>query len=484
LHRAFLLQIMSATVPAVVVLLTIPLIRAELDADGFAAFTVVLSAVGLLSVLDGGLGRASTYFISLALKGGTRRRVIDVFQGILAVGLLLSILLASTGAIAIHLLGGGAIETARPALLILLGFSPVFVAGSLLRGGLEAQQRFGRLSGLQLLHGSAIAVAPAVLFSLSPDLRWFAWTIGVARVGFALALLHACELATPATWHVTRSTRIQAVRVFQYAKWLFLSNLVGLTIVFADRLLVATLFSSALVAAYVLPMELVARLQILITAFCTVLFPRLVARKPLGGASRGQVLANAQGAVLCAFLLAAMVLSTFAEPVMRWWIGAEGAPHAAQVLVVGIVGLGLIACAALAMLDLNSRGLTRPVAWLHVAELPAYLGLLYFAARSSSIALLLGVWVLRLATDAVAMSVIASRGATVEPTRNATALARSAIPWCVAAVSLLTLCMISLNPWPLSVPLRSLVSSVGIAAALLAGARFVIQLRRSVQLAR
>jgi len=483
LHTAFLLQIVSAAVPALLVVLTIPLIRARLDVDTFATFTVLLSAVGLLAVLDGGLGRASTYFASLALKFGSRRRLIAVFQGVLAVGLLLSVMLAATGALAVTVLGGGVVETARPALFILLLFSPVFVACSLLRGLLEAQQRFGRLSGLQLIHGIAIGVMPVVLFSFSNDVRVFAWMIGAARVGFMLGLMHASKLTTSDTWVVARSVPVHAKRVFDYAKWLFLSNVVGWTIVFADRMIVAAFFTSALVATYVLPMEVAARLQVIMAALCTVLFPRLVTRKSLGGSARLRVLVNAQGTVLCAFLLAAAVLSVFAEPMMRWWIGSEGARDAAQVLVVGLVGIGLNACGALAMLDLNSRGLTRPVAWLHLAELPPYLALLYFAARSASVTMLLAVWILRMIADAVAMSLLARRGAMRGSARSPAELVRSAMPWCIAAVSLLALYMTTLNPQILPMPLHSLALPVGVAAALLAGSKFVIQLRQSVQLA-
>ncbi len=481
LRSAFLLQVSGAAVPALVMLLSVPLIRAQLDLDHFAAFTVMLAAVGLLAVLDGGLGRASTYFISVALARGSRRRVVSVFHGVLIVGLLFSLLLGLTCAFAVQTVSGHAIDTARPALLILAGFAPVFVASSLLRGFLEAEQRFGRSSSLQLLHGTLIGIAPVLLFSFSSDLRLFAWIVGLARVVLTLALLQSCGLATRASWCASRATSVHARRVFGYTKWLFLSNLIGLTIVFADRFFVASLFSSAVIAAYVLPMEMIGRLQVLITAFCSVLFPRLVARTTRGGASDSRrLLADAQGAVLCAAALGGAGMALAAEPLMRWWLGDALADNAARVLVVGIVGIGLIASAALAMLELNSRGLTRPVALLHAAEMPVYLGLLYLAARSSSIALLLIVWIARLAVDAIGMSLMARNGAAPAAARSRADSLRRLTPWGMVLASLLALAIVGLSSNALPLPLRALAGLGGVTAAILAGRQFVGRLRLSI----
>lgn len=484
IRSAFLLQIIGATVPALVMLMSIPWIRSRLDLDQFAAFTVLLSAVGLLTVLDGGLGRASTYFVSLVLGRRSRRRVLAIFHAAMIVGLLFSLPLGLAAALAVHYVPGDAIEAARPSLLILSGFAPIFVAGSLLRGFLEAEQRFGRSSSLQLIHGTLIGFAPLLVFSVSSDLRMFVWIVGFARVVLLLALLQSCGLTARDSWFSSRVTPVYARRVFDYTKWLFVSNFIGLTIVFADRFFVASLFSSAIVAAYVLPMELIARLQIPIAALCSVLFPRIVARSARGAAIESRrLIGDAQGAILCGSALAGVMMAFTAEPMMGWWLGNDLAAESTRVLIVGIVGVGLVASAALAMLELNGRGLTRPVALLHAVEIPLYLALLYTAARSSSIVLLLVFWTARLAVDAIGISLI---GASCGPARRQSEVRGGALqlrrvtPWVMVIASLLILLVIGLASHALSSSARTLAALMASIAAVVAGRQFITRLRLAI----
>lgn len=485
LRSAFLLQVVVATVPALILLVSIPLVRVQLDPERFAAFTVLLSAVGLLAVLDGGLGRASTFFISLSLKRNDRLHTLSVFHGVLAVGLVFSLALGMAAAAAGHFVSGHALVTARPALLVLTTFAPVFVACSLFRGFLEAEHRFGRSGSLQLIHGTAIGIAPVILFSLSTDPALFAWAVGVARVVMALALLHSAGLANRRSWFVSPSMLIHARRVFGYTKWLFLSNMIGLTIVFADRFFVASLFTSTVVAAYVLPMEMIGRLQIFIGAFCSVIFPKLVARTSDGAASNSHRFVNdAQGAVMAATTAAGFAIASVAEPLMQWWLGDALAPEAARVLVVGAAGVGLIAGAALAMLELNSRGVTRPVALLHAVEMPVYLALLYLAARSSSLELLLLVWIARLATDAIGMTLIAAIGSPSGAASSKATHLRNSTSWTMAVASLLLLSALGLASHKFSWQLKLLIEFAGASVAIITCLRFVARLRLSSQFAR
>ena len=484
LRSAFVLQLLGAALPALIMLLAVPMIRTQLDVDRFAGFTVLLSAVGLLAVLDGGLGRASTYFMSLALKSGSGRRAVSVFQGILLVGVSFSLLLALLGGLAVREFNGAAAQAVRPALVVLVGFAPVFVIAALLRGFLEAQHRFAVSSTLQVLYGTVLGLAPVWLFHFTDDLQLLAWTLGLVRLVFTLLLLHACGLLRRENRFVSRTAPVHALRVFGYVKWLFLSNLVGLAIVFADRFLVVSLFPGAVVAAYVLPMEMVSRLQILVNAFCSALFPRLVAGQSENDGVGIRMLADAQGVLLCASLLVCSLGALVAEPLMRWWLGPEAARMGAGVLLIGVIGSGLIAGSALAMLVVNSRGLTRPVALLHLFELPVYLGLLYWAARSSSIVLLLGVWVLRLAVDALVMTQIAFRSAPGYARARFTGMLRGALPWCAVLVGLAAMACLYLQPSLLPTSQQGVALAIGLGTALAAGWVFVVRLRGSANLVR
>lgn len=467
------MQVLAAALPAVILVLTIPLVRTRLDAQYFAAFTILVSAVGLLAVLDGGLGRASTYFASLEIGRGTARAGAEVFSGFLAVGIVFSLAVMLVVACAVFQTSSAAIQAARPSILVLVGFVPMFVAGSLLRGVLEAEQRFARSSGLQLAHGIVISAAPAVLIMDGMDLPMFAWTVGVARTALTLTLLRSTGLKLHLGW--STSVLEQTKRVIAYSKWLLVSNIIGLAIIFADRFVVANYFPNHAVAAYVLPMEVIGRLQILVAAFCTVVFPRLVIHASASRHSGRQFVENAQGAVMALTGLAGFAIAPFAHSMADWWLGASLAGTGGQVLLIGIVGLGLSANAALAMLDINSRGHTRPVAVLHTFEAVTYLACLSLAAHNLSVGLLLMIWTARLLVDAIGMNLVARSGLGEDETPPRSR--QSVVAWVVVATVLALLLVIGYTPGALSASQVMVSALIGTAVMAIAGRHFFNQMR-------
>jgi O-antigen/teichoic acid export membrane protein len=407
IHSAFSLQVATATIPSLILLAVVPVVRSRLDLDTFAGFAVIVSAIGLLSVLDGGMGRAATYFVSMTgLKGGAFRARAALLGG-LAVGAGFAMVVMVAATLSLAFLDGALFVTAHDALYVLLLFYPAFVAGSILKGALEGQQRFALLAALQLTHGALIGIAPLFVITRAADLSDYAWVVGAARISLVAALLFATGMVAPGTRRLTRSMGVHGSRLFHYSKWLFFSNIVGLCIIFADRFVIAGYFDSSVVAAYVLPMELIARGQILVGAFCSVIFPKLVMHiQRASGHDLATLIGDTQGLLIAATLTLGFVCIPLMEPLMGWWLGHALAPQAATIALVGIVGLALVSGSSISMLAINGMGHTRQVAVLHMAELPLYLGLLYLAVLQASLYMLLAAWLIRLSFDLIGMEVI------------------------------------------------------------------------------
>lgn len=407
IHSAFSLQVATATIPSLILLSVVPVVRDRLGLDAFAGFSVIVSAIGLLSILDGGLGRAVTYFVSITrLKRGTYR-VHAVLLGAMAVGLGFAVAVMVAGTTLLRFLDGASFVTARDSINVLLYFCPAFVAGSILKGALEGQQRFALSAVLQLTHGALIGIAPIFVITHAADLSIYAWVVGSARISLMVAFLYATGLVNPSAWRLVRFAGAQTNRLFHYSKWLFFSNIVGLCIIFADRFVIAGHFESGIVAAYILPMELIARGQILVGAFCSVIFPKLVMHiQRASGRDFAAIIGDTQGLVVATNVAIGFVCVPLMEPMMGWWLGHALAPQAATIALVGIVGLALVSSSSISMLAINSMGHTRQVAILHAAELPLYLGLLYLAVMYASLHILLAAWLFRLTFDVFGMEVI------------------------------------------------------------------------------
>lgn len=407
IRSAFLLQVATASIPSLILLSVVPVVKSRLGIDAFAGFAVIVSAIGLLSILDGGLGRSVTYFVSMArTKGGVRSAHAAVIGG-MAVGFGLAIVVMVAGAALLGFLNGESFLIARNALCILLAFCPAFIACSVLKGALEGQQRFALSAALQLSHGALIGIAPLLLIAHSDDISFYAWVVGVARISLMGALLYATGLALPSFFSLVRSVGVHSHRIFQYSKWLFFSNIIGLCIIFADRFVIAGYFNSSVVAAYLLTMELISRGQLLVGAFCSVIFPKLVTHvQRATSLDFAGLIRDAQGLVITANLAIGFVSVPLMEPMMSWWLGHTLAPQAAQIALVGIVGLALVSSSSISMLAINSMGHTRQVAILHASELPLYFALLYVATVQMSLQILLAAWLFRLVIDAFGMEMI------------------------------------------------------------------------------
>ena len=143
---------------------------------------------------------------------------------------------------------------------------------------------------------------------------------------------------------------------------------------------------------------------------------------------------------------------------------------------------GLMASAALSMLFLNSRGLTRPLALLHAAEMPVYILLLFAAANAKSIDLLLAAWLLRLLADVVGISFICSRAFRSARAPQAPDRA-SSMRWMLVLLSMVSLVFVGLSATSVSYIARWSIGSLGVLAALLAGQKFLRRVRSSTLLA-
>jgi O-antigen/teichoic acid export membrane protein len=136
----------------------------------------------------------------------------------------------------------------------------------------------------------------------------------------------------------------------------------------------------AAVTSYGMPLDLVSRLQLMITSFCTVLFP-LMSRLDGSGSSQFQTFYRGAVAVGLSLMTPLSATAVMVAPVlMKLWLGqriTSDAVFAAQVFLAGAVAQSI---ASIAWTALHARGRSDLTAWLHLAEFPLYCGVFYLAA--------------------------------------------------------------------------------------------------------
>jgi O-antigen/teichoic acid export membrane protein len=194
--------------------------------------------------------------------------------------------------------------------------------------------------------------------------------------------------------------------MLSFGGWLSVSNIVGSAMVYGDRFLIGTCVGMAAVASYSMPLDVIGRMQILITSFCAVLFP-LMSRLDQSASDQFQTVyrgAMAIGlSVMTPLTVSAVVLAPF---LMNLWLRTRNTPDAVFAAQVFLAGAVVQATASIAFTALHARGRSDLAAWMHCAEFPIYFLAFYWAtihygARGAALT-----WLGRVIVDFIGMAVL------------------------------------------------------------------------------
>lgn len=355
----------GALLPALALLVTIPLVVHRMGSDAWGALVLITSIVGAFGVLDVNAAAAAVKYVSEHQARGDRQAAAAAARA----GLGLQAAVGLVGALALLLLApwlaGEAFAVGdrwRAEVEQALRWSGAAFLVTQLQLGLQAVpqglQRFDVSSRYEALFGSAVPLATLGVVLAGGSLV----AIVVARL--LLGLLHLGLLAR-ASQHLLPQLRSGAAGRFDwrplagYSLWAWLQRLAALLQANADKLIVGAQQSMTALAALAIPQALAGRLFGLLTRVLQVLFPHasaLAARgqQPQLGATAVAVQRYALYLAVAACLLGALL----ARELLHHWLGGRADPASALVLV--LVLYALVADAATQVPSLVVDGLGHP----------------------------------------------------------------------------------------------------------------------------
>jgi O-antigen/teichoic acid export membrane protein len=379
------LQIGGQTLPLLAGAAAIPIIYRHISHADFGIFTVGLSVLGMFSVLDLGLGRATVRFLARAFADGDfpTAASVAVHSAVLLGGFSLLICVASVAFvpdIAAHLTqpdSGHDAQIVRQSFYILIAALPFAGLTAVLRSVLEARESFPAISAIQTVLGILTYVAPLALSFVTADIRILIAGAVAGRILTFIAFLVGARRAWQGSFP-WRSVDFRAEREFrQFSFWLVVSNVVGVCVVYGDRALLMKLFRLEDIAFYNVPLEMLGRTMLIVNAAATVVFPmlsRFAGNKVLFDrvyVAVTTLLAAGVGVVL-------LGVSLLAPAGLELWLGEEFRGHSAGIVRILLVGLLFLSLIPTALLSLNARGFSRPIALMQLVETPIYFGALYW----------------------------------------------------------------------------------------------------------
>ena len=344
--RNSLTNFSGGVLPALVLVVTVPLLVAGLGLANYGLLTLIGAITGYFSIIDINLTAGSIKFVSeYRALGDTKRESQTIILGFffyLALGLL--------GATALFVFAGPLASTvfdipvsqrvvATSALqLAALGFLMGQVQ-QYLNSLPQAIQRFDVSSKLETMFGVAVPVASVMVLPLGAGLLEMVEIRIVGSTLHAMALAWCCRRLFP-EFRLVAPTREVTRRVMSFSGFAYLNKLASLTYAHADKLIIASLLGMEAVTIYTVPATLINRLLGLTFRLSSVIFPAASQMAAIGDWERLRIvyLASSRYITFVNGVIVALAL-LFGRELLHYWIGGDVAQRGWNVFV--LIGLAM-----------------------------------------------------------------------------------------------------------------------------------------------
>lgn len=447
----------------IVLFVAMPVVIRALGSDAFGLFSLAWVVLGYMAILDFGVSRAATKFVSEHLSREEVSKVERICRTAITSNLVLGILggvivfaLAPWLAGRMFHLAGPLQSEARGVFVALAVAVPVLLLQSVIRAVLASYQRFGWISGLNsaaitLQWGSA-CVLPLLGFRVSPIVITCVAVRAAVTLGYAIVLARIDRKFVGLDF----SDFDELWRLLRFGGWITISQLMTPILLYLDRILVASLISLTAMTMYVIPYEVIARLRIVPASLVNSLFPSLSERSTTPSRDSLVWLYNESLKYLLLILLPCFLMLAFLGPdIIAVWIGPAYAEKGGQVLRIMAAGALLNSLSYVPYAALLALGRPDWPAKFHLAELPLYVGLSFLLIPRWGIAGAAFAVTIRLTGDAIALFWAAG-----SQLKHASAMHCLLRP--IFLNALLALALVALTRWTSSIPLR--LSGAGLCA--------------------
>jgi O-antigen/teichoic acid export membrane protein len=402
-HTAF--NFAGQVLPLLAGIFLIPYIIRGLGTDRFGMLGIVWVVFGYFSLMDLGLGRATTKFLAEWLARGEVSRVSEMVWNSIILQVLLGLLGCAIIAGLTPLLVGRVLKIpvslvgeARAAFYILAASLPIVLATNGLRAVLEGCQRFD-LSNLLRVPSSILAfVIPAVGVGLGLRLPGIVLWLGISRLAFVFAHAFYCFQVLPC---LRARPAVRSRVVFQL--------LVNPILLSMDRFFIGSLLSVALVGYYTAPFEAVTKLWVIPASLMTAVYPACSALGAQHMRDMQNLYSRSIKYIFCALAPVTLILVLFARPIISVWLGPGFVDKSAVALQLLAVGVFFNCFAHVPYSFLQALGRPDAAAKLFLLELVPYAGLAWWMVGRHGIAGAAFGWALRGTIEVVLLLWIAQR---------------------------------------------------------------------------
>jgi O-antigen/teichoic acid export membrane protein len=438
------LNLVGLVAPLLAAVGAIPLLNRFLGTERVGFLTLAWALIGYFSLFDLGIGRALTKLVAERFSANDKETLPELIWTALCVMLGLGIFAGIVMASAAHWLVSSALRIPSElhgesvlAVRLLAVTLPLVVTTAGLRGILEAQGRFLVSNAVRAPMGIWLVMAPLLLIPFGS--RSLAWVAGLLLAGRLIgwsAFAVACLRGMPSLRRRFSVDPTAIPLLLRFGGWTTVSNVISPLMVYMDRFLLGNRASLAAVAWYATPFEVVTKVLIIPSAIMAVLFPLFSSLASQRREAAVEIYQRGIRYISLLVFLPTLAISLFAREALTMWLGADFAGHAYRVAQLLAFGCLLNSIASVPFGLIQGAGRPDITARIHMAELPAYVFLVFWLTGAFGITGTAVAWVIRVAIDLIALEVFAHRAMRGVPTLRARTIAIASLAVVLFAFSL------------------------------------------------
>ena len=406
---------LAATVaPALVAVVSIPVLAARLGTERLGVLTIAWAVIGYFSLLDLGIGRALTNRVAAESGTGAHGNLPVVVTTAGAMLLALGALGGTAAALLASWLTRSVLQVpsalqaeVQSSVYLLALAVPVLTVSAGARGLLEARQRFDLVNMVRIPLGVMTYAGPLVMMPFTHSVLGCVGALVAVRFAAGLALVGMCVSQVPALLRASHFSKELFRGLARTGAWMTLANFAGSLIMVLDRLIVGGVVGVGTLAYYSTPQEIVTKLSAIPGGINAVMFPAFSAHF---GADPSRLTATFSRSVhWTAGLLFPVCAATavFGPEFLALWLGGRFAAEGAGVTRWLCAGVLLNGLALTPFGLLQASGRARAVALVQCLELPIYVVVLWWMTGRYGVQGAAAAWAGRVAVDAVILFALA-----------------------------------------------------------------------------
>ena len=351
--------------------ITLPYTVHHLGPDFFGVLALVQVTAGLAGLLNLGIGRALTKYVSELYWKRDFQLINQLFQTAWTTSLMagvvgLVILIAPRELIATAFFRGGPEVNAITAFAIYIAAFGLFssIVLEVISAIPVALQRFDVCNAINVVVGMIRCLGPVIVLALGYSIREVLIVVVASNLLAVLAFIAASRILVPGLSFLPRFSWPAFQQLFRFSLPLLSSALFSLIIARVDRFILAYYMPLAAVTFFTLPYTIAEKVYTGVANVTVVVLPFTSELHSIGIHDKVQELYLQSTKIMTFVTLPfTIILLALPGPILRFWIGPEYAEQGAVVLILLAVGTFLNAVSGVA--TATSLGVGR--AWIPAA---------------------------------------------------------------------------------------------------------------------